>query len=122
MKKKISRTRGEIVASAILDMDVRWTTSFQDLNMTDLNYSDLFMRMWMTQNAKLTKTSLYDFMPGVSRRTAVRYVQNLVNDGWLIEEQADDKRVKYVTLSPEISSRLEEFLNFAYERLGQLKS
>jgi predicted HTH transcriptional regulator len=120
MKKKISRAKGEIVALAILDMDVHWAEIFQNLDMTDLNYSDLFMRMWMSKNAKLTKTALYDFMPGVSRRTAVRYVQSLVDNGWLLEQQADDKRVKYVSLSAEINTRLERFLDFAFDRLRKI--
>ncbi|MGZ3254233.1 MAG: MarR family transcriptional regulator [Burkholderiaceae bacterium] len=121
MTKKISRTKGETVALAILDMDVQWAAIFADLDMTDLNYSDLFMRMWMAKEMELTKTALYDFMPGVSRRTAVRYVQNLVDNGWLIERQAGDKRIKYVELSTEINSRLEHFLDFAFDRLGRVK-
>ncbi|MGZ3158197.1 MAG: MarR family transcriptional regulator [Burkholderiaceae bacterium] len=121
MNKKISRTKGETVALAILDMDVQWAAIFADLDMTDLNYSDLFMRMWMAKEMELTKTALYDFMPGVSRRTAVRYVQNLVDNGWLIERQAGDKRIKYVELSTEINSRLEHFLDFAFDRLGRVK-
>ncbi|MGZ3241289.1 MAG: MarR family transcriptional regulator [Burkholderiaceae bacterium] len=121
MNKKISRTKGETVALAILDMDVHWAAIFADLDMTDLNYSDLFMRMWIAKEMELTKTALYDFMPGVSRRTAVRYVQNLVDNGWLIERQAGDKRIKYVELSTEINSRLEHFLDFAFDRLGRVK-
>jgi hypothetical protein len=122
MTKKISRAKGETVALAILDMDVQWAAIFADLEMTDLNYSDLFMRMWMARDVALTKTALYDFMPGVSRRTAVRYVQNLVDNGWLIERPAEDKRIKYVDLSIEINTRLERFLDFAFDRLGRIKA
>ena len=118
---KISRAKGETVALAILEMDVQWAAIFADLDMTDLNYSDLFMRMWMSKGMELSKTALYDFMPGVSRRTAVRYVQNLVDNGWLIEQQAEDRRIKYVSLSPEIDIRLERFLDFAFDRLGRIK-
>jgi hypothetical protein len=120
MKTKLSKARGETVALAILEMDAQWAKMFADVEMSDLNYSDLFMRIWLAGNAELRKTNLYDFMPGVSRRTAVKYVQGLVDNGWLIEVPAADKRAKNINLSPELIKRLENFLGFAYDRLGKI--
>jgi hypothetical protein len=121
MKKKIARSLGQSVARAILDMDLQWSASFGDLGLNDLNYSDLFCRMWMDEQAHFAKTALYDFMPGVSRRTAVRYVQSLIDDGWLLETSAEhDRRVKYVSLAPAIAHRLEQFLAYVHERFGTL--
>jgi hypothetical protein len=121
MKKNIARNTGQAVARAILDMDLQWSASFGDLGLNDLNYSDLFCRMWMDEQAHFAKTALYDFMPGVSRRTAVRYVQSLIDSGWLLESSAaHDRRIKYVSLAPAISHRLEQFLAYVHDRFGTL--
>jgi len=122
MKSNINDKNAAVVAMAILDMDIKWTETFGDLDMTDLNYSDLFMRAWLARNTDIRKTDLYDFMPGVSRRTAVKYVQKLVDHGWLIETPAEDKRVKYIKLAAEITARLERFLGYTYERFSQIKT
>ncbi|MDV6345793.1 hypothetical protein [Nitrosomonas sp. Is37] len=71
MKKKISRTKGQAVARAILDMDFQWSAHFGDIGLGYLNYSDLFCEMWAGDESAFPKTALYNFMPGVSRRTAV---------------------------------------------------
>ncbi|MGF6755951.1 MarR family transcriptional regulator [Paraburkholderia sp. GAS42] len=121
MIRKISRSKGKAVASAILDMDSQWAVHFGDIGLNDLNYSDLFCGMWMDDQRHFAKTVLYDFMPGVSRRTAVRYVQALIDDGWLVEESAEhDRRVKYVSFGPSIEHRLEQFLAYVHERFGAL--
>jgi hypothetical protein len=120
MKTKLGKAKGETVALAILEMDAQWAKIFSDVEMADLNYSDLFMRIWLAGKAELRKTNLYDFMPGVSRRTAVKYVQGLVDNGWLLEIPAADKRAKNINLSPEIIKRLENFLGFAFDRLSKI--
>jgi DNA-binding MarR family transcriptional regulator len=121
MKKKITRNKGQAVAQAILDMDLQWSAQFGDLGLNDLNYSDLFCHMWMDDHEQFAKTALYDFMPGVSRRTAVRYVQGLIDGGWLLETSAEhDRRIKYVSLAAAISLRLEQFLAYVHERFAAL--
>lgn len=116
-----SRKKRTAVASAILDMDDYWSTTFIDLALNDLNYSDLFFQMWLRRDQALSKTGLYDFMPGISRRTAVKYVQELIDRELLLEESADeDKRVKYISLSGAVTTRLERYLDFAHERLRRL--
>lgn len=102
-------------------MDVQWAASFGDLGLSDLNYSDLFCRMWMDDQASFPKTALYEFMPGVSRRTAVRYVQALIDAGQLLETSAEhDRRVKFVALTPDIAGRLEAFLGYVHDRFSAL--
>lgn len=121
MKKKISRVKGQAVARAILDMDFEWAEHFGDIGLNDLNYSDLFCQMWSGDEPQFTKTALYDFMPGVSRRTAVRYVQELIDAGWLIEATAEhDRRIRYVSLAATIEDRLEHFLAFVHQRFVAL--
>jgi DNA-binding MarR family transcriptional regulator len=78
--------------------------------------------MWAGREAQFAKTALYDFMPGVSRRTAVRYVQQLIDAGWLIETSAaHDRRIKYVQLAQTIEERLEQFLAFVHQRFSTLQ-
>jgi hypothetical protein len=122
MKKKIARTKAQAVARAILDMDFEWSAQFGELGLADLNYSDLFCQMWSDQQQEpFAKTALYDFMPGVSRRTAVRYVQQLIDAGWLIETSAaHDRRIKHVRLAAAIEERLEQFLAFVHQRFAAL--
>jgi hypothetical protein len=122
MKKPLKRTRGQAVARAILDMDHRWTASFGDIGLNDLNYCDLFCSMWSEEQPFFAKTVLCEFMPGVSRRTAVRYVQSLIDGGWLEETNAGhDRRIKYVTLSKAIADRLERFLAYVDERFALIE-
>jgi hypothetical protein len=121
MKKKIARAEARAVARAILEMDFEWSAQFGELGLADLNYSDLFCQMWADPQEWFAKTALYDFMPGVSRRTAVRYVQQLIDAGWLTETGAShDGRVKHVRLTAAIEDRLERFLAFVHQRFAML--
>jgi hypothetical protein len=122
MKKRIARSKGQAVARAILDMDWQWSAQFGDIGLNDLNYSDLFSRMWVEQEDYFAKTALYDFMPGVSRRTAVRYVQELIDAGWLLETTStEDRRIRQVRLAESIEERLEQFLAYVHQRFGELE-
>jgi hypothetical protein len=121
MKKKLARNKGQAVARAILDMDWQWSAHFADLGLNDLNYSDLFCRMWVDEETVFAKTALYEFMPGVSRRTAVRYVQDLIDQGWLLETSSEaDRRIKQVGLAASIEERLEQFLAYVHHRFSAL--
>ncbi|MFM0075231.1 MarR family transcriptional regulator [Paraburkholderia sediminicola] len=121
MKKKLARHKGQAVARAILDMDWQWSSHFGDLGLNDLNYSDLFCRMWVEPEDDFAKTALYEFMPGVSRRTAVRYVQELIDTGWLLETSSEaDRRIKRVSLAASIEERLEQFLAYVHQRFATL--
>jgi hypothetical protein len=116
-----SKKRRAAVATAMLDLDKYWTDAFGDLGLGDINYSDLFFQMWLQRETPLGKTGLYDFMPGISRRTAVKYVQDLIDRGLLEENSAShDRRIKHVAMTAELATRLERYLDFACERLSKL--
>lgn len=101
-----NRTR---VARALIAMDETWIDLFADFGMGDLSYSDLLTHMWLL-GAPVNKTELYAFMPGISQRTAVKYVQQLIDQRLLTEsESAHDKRVRQVELTPPLIERLERF-------------
>lgn len=117
----VSNKKRGAVASAMLRLDDYWTATFADLGLNDLNYSDLFFQMWLRTDTTLTKTGLYNFMPGISQRTAVKYVQDLIDRELLIEKYApEDRRVKYISLSPAVRTKLERYLDFAYENMRKL--
>lgn len=104
--------RREAVARALLKMDDSWVALFADLGLRDLSYSDLLTQMWLHRDQTLHKTDLYKFMPCISRRTAVKYVQQLIDKELLQEsESPQDKRVREVTLSDILIDRLERFFD-----------
>ncbi|MCK5875224.1 MAG: MarR family transcriptional regulator [Alcanivoracaceae bacterium] len=102
---------------AIFDIDSFWARSFVDTDLNDLNYCDLFTQMWLKRDAPLAKTELYELMPNISRRTAVKYVQKAIDQGLLEERESEqDRRVRLVTMSADCSSRVERFLDFTCQR------
>jgi hypothetical protein len=121
MTRRFSQTKRLAVAQTILNVDSSWIAYFGDLGLHDLSYSDLFTHMWQRQTQSLRKTDLYAFMPSISRRTAVKYVQHLIDQGLLSEASADtDRRVRWVSLTPDIIERLERFYDAACEHINRL--
>lgn len=97
------------VARALIAMDETWISMFNDLGMGDLSYSDLLTHMWLLDEP-VNKTDLYAFMPSISRRTAVKYIQQLIDAGLLKESESEqDKRVRQVELTSVLVERLEGF-------------
>jgi len=106
-------------ALAIFDIDTFWAESFADTNLNDLNYCDLFTQMWLKRDTPLPKTELYELMPNISRRTAVKYVQKAVDQGLLVESECEhDRRMRLILLSADCLARVERFLDFTCRRFG----
>ncbi len=97
---------------ALQESDAHWGALFGDEVFYDLNYSDLFTRMWLARDRAFTKTELYRFMPKVSHRTAVKYVQTAIEKG-LLDETVDDqdRRRRRITMSPQLLKVIEDFLD-----------
>lgn len=109
------------IAQAILSMDAYWAEHFASDAVGDLNFCDLFTEMWLRRDEVLRKTDLYAFMPNISQRTAVKYVQHCIDSALLLETiDVDDKRIRQITLSPSLSARIETFLDYTYERFRGL--
>lgn len=100
-------------AQAIFSIDSFWAAIFADTSLSDLNYCDLFTQMWLTRNtSSKAKTDLYDLMPNISRRTAVKYVQKAIDHGMLAEHDCEaDKRIRLVTLTAPALEKVERFLD-----------
>lgn len=118
MSRKHSDRRRRSFVLALQEIDRFWGEVMGGETYYDLHYSDLFTRMWLHRDRTFKKTDLYAFMPRVSHRTAVKYVQRAIREG-LILEVADehDRRSKRVSLSEDLGNRIERFLDHAIETL-----
>ena len=112
MPKKYADRRRRAFVIALQESDAHWGALFGDEVFYDLNYSDLFTRMWLDRDRAFTKTELYRFMPKVSHRTAVKYVQTAIEKG-LLDETVDDqdRRRRRITMSPQLLKVIEDFLD-----------
>ena len=112
MPKKCADRRRRAFVIALQESDAHWGALFGDEVFYDLNYSDLFTRMWLARDRAFTKTELYRFMPKVSHRTAVKYVQTAIEKG-LLDETVDDqdRRRRRITMSPQLLKVIEDFLD-----------
>lgn len=112
MPKSYSDRRRRAFVVALQEADACWGEVFGDDVFYDLNYSDLFTHMWLEGERRFKKTELYAFMPKVSYRTAVKYVQLAIERG-LLQEAADpqDGRLKRITMSLDLQDRIERFLD-----------
>jgi hypothetical protein len=114
MPRRHSLARRKSFVLALHEIDRFWGEVFPDDSYYDLNYSDLFTRMWLVGDRPLKKTDLYAFMPRVSHRTAVKYVQRAIDSGLLTETvDAADRRSKRVTLSADLARNIESFIDHA---------
>ncbi|MCY1275760.1 hypothetical protein D9M68_257180 [compost metagenome] len=121
MTRRYSQSNRRAVAEAIIRMDESWIALFSDLGLSDLCYCDLFTHMWLRRDQALRKTDLYACMPSISRRTAVKYVQQLIDQALLEESAAEhDKRVRWVNLGAAVAERLERFFDQAFENFSRL--
>ncbi len=118
MSTTYSDQRRRAFVLALQEIDRFWGEIVGDETYYDLHYSDLFTRMWLHRDHTFRKTELYAFMPRISHRTAVKYVQRAISQG-LIHEVTDahDRRTKRVYLSDTMQERIERFLDHAIETL-----
>lgn len=120
MAKSYSDGRRQAFVLALIKMDHYWGEILGAPAFYDLNYSDLFTRMWMQQDRWFRKTELYELMPKVSHRTAVKYVQRAIASGVLLERpDKDDMRCKRIAMSPELLTRIEDFIDRALSTFEQ---
>jgi hypothetical protein len=106
------------------DTDQYWVEVMGDRLFHDLNYYDLFTRMWLRlSNSRgipdgmveaFRKSELYQLMPNVSQRTAIKYIQIAIDNGLLIE-RADpcDLRYRHITMSADLNRKIEAFLDYS---------
>ena len=80
----------------------------------DLNYYDLFTRMWLKLDDTYCKSELYQLMPNVSQRTAIKYIQAAIDHGLLVEHvDPQDLRSKRIGMSDDLRRKIELFLDYS---------
>ena len=128
MKKKLISPAGQENGYPDAHRDIRRRQFIQLLDSTDrywmevlgnklfhdLNYYDLFTRMWLKLDDTYCKSELYQLMPNVSQRTAVKYVQVAIDQGLLIEHiDPQDLRSKRIGMSEDLRRKIELFLDYS---------
>ena len=75
-------------------------------------YWDLFTKVWRS-GGPVTKTEALKCMTGVkSAHTAGKYLETAISEGLLVEEDnPEDKRSKFISLSPSMKQRLDIFFD-----------
>jgi hypothetical protein len=80
----------------------------------DLNYYDLFTRMWLKLDDTYCKSELYQLMPNISQRTAIKYIQTAIDHGLLVEHaDPKDLRSKRIGMSNDLRQKIELFLDYS---------
>jgi hypothetical protein len=98
--------------------DQYWVDILGNQLFHDLNYYDLFTQMWVRLNGAscdaFQKSELYQLMPNISQRTAVKYVQIAIDHGLLIEHiDPKDLRFRRITMSGDLKQKIELFLDYS---------
>ncbi len=111
----------------LANIDDYWVEVLGDKRFHDLNYYDLFTQVWLKintgSNDQFRKSDLYIFMPNVSQRTAIKYIQVAIDHGLLIEHtDPEDLRSKQITMSQDLKQKIEKFLDHAISMLAELPS
>jgi hypothetical protein len=124
---RYSDTRRRQFIGLLSDTDQYWVEVMGDRLFHDLNYYDLFTRMWLRSNEArngpsgssgpietFRKSELYQLMPNVSQRTAIKYIQIAIDNGLLIERMnSGDLRSRQITMSADLTQRIELFLDYS---------
>jgi hypothetical protein len=84
----------------------------------DLNYYDLFTQMWLRLSDDpydtFYKSELYQLMPHISQRTAIKYIQIAIDHGLLIEDiNPEDLRSRRIKMSADLKQKIELFLDYS---------
>lgn len=100
----------------LMNIDEYWLEVLGDKRFHDLNYYDLFTQMWLKLNTgsdnRFRKSDLYMFMPNISQRTAIKYIQIAIDHGLLIEHtDPEDMRSRWITMSHVLKQKIEQFLD-----------
>ena len=114
--RRQSNSRRREFIQLLTSIDEYWVEVLGDKLFHDLNYYDLFTRMWLRLNIApgdtFRKSDLYSLMPNVSQRTAIKYVQIAIDHGLLIEHtDPEDLRSRRITMAPDLKRKIELFLD-----------
>jgi DNA-binding MarR family transcriptional regulator len=94
-------------------MDTAWVSFLNDKDFYDINYSDLFTGLWLSDKP-VRKQEAVMFMRHLGAQTAKKYLNHAIEKGLIVEiPDPDDGRAKRIGLSPSLKSGLEQFFDHA---------
>lgn len=98
---------------ALNQMDAAWVSFLQDKDFYDINYSDLFTGLWLSENP-VRKQEAVMFMRHLGVQTAKKYLDHAIEKGLIVEiADPQDGRAKRIQLSNSLKSGLEHFFDQA---------
>lgn len=94
-------------------MDAAWVSFLKDKDFYDINYSDLFTGLWLSDQP-VRKQEAVMFMRHVGIQTAQKYLNHAIDKGLVVEiPDPEDGRAKRIQLSASLKSGLEQFFDHA---------
>ncbi|CAA0088289.1 Uncharacterised protein [Halioglobus japonicus] len=94
-------------------MDAEWVAFLQDKDFHDINYSDLFTGLWLSESP-VRKQEAVMFMRHLGIQTAKKYLDRAIEKGLIVEiPDPDDGRAKRIQLSESLKVGLEQFFDRA---------
>ena len=109
---KAQRTR---FVHALNQMDAAWMNFLNGQDFADINYSDLFTGLWLT-DSPVRKQEAVTYMRHLGPQTAKKYLDRAIAEGLIIEVVDErDRRAKLIQLSPQLKEQLEAFFDHAVD-------
>lgn len=94
-------------------MDAAWMEFLQDKDFYDINYSDLFTGLWLSEEP-VRKQEAVNFMRHLGAQTAKKYLDHAIEKGFIDEiPDPEDGRAKRIQLSKSLKTGLEGFFDRA---------
>lgn len=96
-------------------MDAAWMDFLQDKDFYDINYSDLFSGLWLSEEP-VRKQEAVKFMRHLGMQTAKKYLDHAIEKGFIDEiPDPEDGRAKRIQLSKSLKIGLESFYDHAIQ-------
>jgi DNA-binding MarR family transcriptional regulator len=94
-------------------MDSAWVSFLKDKDFYDINYSDLFTGLWLSDKP-VRKQEAVMFMRHIGMQTAKKYLNHAIDKGLIVEiPDPDDGRARRIQLSVSLKTGLEQFFDHA---------
>ncbi len=115
MVEKNKKSQRQAFIKTLNKMDSAWMTFLKDKNFYDINYSDLFTGLWLSEEP-VRKQEAVKFMRHLGMQTAKKYLDQAIDKGFVVEiPDPGDRRAKRIQLSRTLKTGLEKFFDHAIE-------
>jgi hypothetical protein len=99
---------------ALRELDEAWVETFHKSGFGDVYFSRLFTELWLRDSVAVSKTDACDLVKGVSRQTAMKYVNKAIADGFLSEiDNPADGRSRLLRMTPLLQEQFAQVIDRA---------